>query len=101
MSSHTCTVSPWWMLNCAILSAPNTRKRQARGYWSFVCMTNSCDFHGFPVLFETPSLAGYSLIITPSTSMPCNAMILNCILLLDMFSLAKLTKISLNGKYTG
>lgn len=52
------------------------------------------------MLLATPSLAGYSLMITPSTSMPCNAMIFDCVLLLDVFSFAKLTKISLNGKYT-
>lgn len=52
------------------------------------------------MLFDMPSLAGYSLMMTPSTSIPCSAINMNVFLMLDMFCNAKLRKKTFNGKYT-
>ena len=41
ISNDTVSSSPIWMLNCAILSAPNTSKHILRGYWSWFSMTYS------------------------------------------------------------
>ena len=67
MSNETFSSSPIWILNCWILSAPNTSKHILRGYWSWVSITYSCTFHSFPFL-EIPPL-GSSTAIT----LPCNS----------------------------
>ena len=67
MSNDTVNSSPAWMLNCAILSAPNTLKQTFFGYCSCVSITYSCVFHSFPV-FDTPPLSGSTAMIFPVIS---------------------------------
>ena len=70
ISKDTFNSSPIWILNCCILSAPNTSKHILRGYWSCVSMTYSCTFHSLPFR-ETPPRGSRTAITLPDNSISC------------------------------